>query len=129
MMTDCPCGSQNTYVQCCAPYLTEKKYPLTPEALMRSRYTAYTMANIEYIEKTMCGPALVGFQAANATRWAKQVIWIGLKVLQTGLNNPNKGYVEFKASFMENNVLKLMHEKSEFIREQGRWYYIDDVQF
>jgi SEC-C motif domain protein len=128
-MNDCPCGSKNTYAQCCEPYLIEKKKPVTPEALMRSRYTAYTLVNIDYIKKTMCGPALVGFQAEDAKRWAKGVTWMGLKVIQTSLKTPIKGYVEFKASFMENYSLKSIHETSEFIKKKGRWYYTDGTQF
>ncbi|MDX2345766.1 MAG: YchJ family metal-binding protein [Legionella sp.] len=129
-MIDCPCGSKNKYDQCCEPYLTKTQYPKTPEALMRSRYTAYTLANIDYIKKTMRGPALFGFDEEDAKRWAARVTWMGLKVFQASSEKPtqNKGYVEFEAKFMENYDLKSIHEKSEFIREKNRWYYVDGTQ-
>jgi SEC-C motif-containing protein len=129
MITACPCGSKHTYLQCCEPYLIGKQYPSTPEALMRSRYTAYTIVNIDYIQETMLGAALVGFQSEDAARWARHVTWMGLKVIHASLKTPSKGYVEFKASFMEKGLLKSMHEKSEFIKKKGRWYYTNGTQF
>ncbi len=124
-MAGCPCGSQQEYSLCCEPYLTNKRHPETPEALMRSRYAAYCLDNMDYIQASMRGRALVGFDAVDA----KRVSWIKLEVLNTTLDTPHKGYVEFVATFMDNHILKSMHEKSEFIREEGRWYYVDGVQY
>lgn len=119
----CPCGSQKSYFFCCEPLITGKQSPETPEALMRTRYTAYTMANMDYIKQTMRGNALTGFQEEDAKRWAKRVHWIKLNVLQSGIENASMGYVEFEACFVESTRLKSIHEKSEFICEEGRWYY------
>lgn len=124
-MVQCPCDSQKDYASCCEPYLRGKQNPATPEALMRSRYTAYTMANIDYIKQTMRGRALVGFQDMDATRWAKRVRWIRLNVVNSAIENSKTGYVEFEASFVDGSRLKSIHEKSEFICEEGRWYYVD----
>ena len=55
----CPCGSGKPLSACCGPYLEGKEDPPTPEALMRSRYTAYTQGNLDYIEKTMKGNTLI----------------------------------------------------------------------
>ena len=128
-LTDCPCGSKHDYVTCCEPYLNHKQQPETPEALMRSRYTAYCLADIDYIQKTMQGKALVGFDAVGSKRWATRVNWIKLTVLDMSLESPHKGFVEFIATFVDGHVLKSIHEKSEFIQEEGRWYYVDGVQF
>ena len=127
--TDCPCGSKNDYVTCCEPYLHHKKKPETPEALMRSRYTAYSLADIPYIQKTMRGKALLDFDEVDAKRWATHVNWIKLTVLDAGLDALNEGHVEFIASFMDGHSLKSIHEKSDFIQEAGRWYYVDGIQF
>ncbi len=128
-MTGCPCGSKNDYATCCEPYLNHKQQPETPEALMRSRYTAYCLSDIDYIQKTMRGRALVGFDAVNSKLWATRVNWIKLTVLDTSLDSRHKGHVEFIATFMDGHILKSIHEKSEFIQEAGRWYYVDGVQF
>ena len=48
---------------------------------MRSRYTAYTRADIEYIQRTMRGLALQGFNAESAGQWARQIQWLNLKIV------------------------------------------------
>ena len=107
----CPCDSQKSYLSCCEPFITGKQSPETPEALMRSRYTAYTMANIDYIKETMRGNALTGFQEMDAKRWAKRVHWIKLNVLKSVIENTSTGYVIFEASFVDGSRLKSIHEK------------------
>ena len=120
-MVHCPCDSQKSYSSCCEPFITGKQIPETPEALMRSRYTAY---NIDYIKETMRGSALMGFQESEAKRWAKRVRWIKLHVFNSVIENSNLGYVEFDAQFVEGSHLKSLHENSKFLREQARWYYV-----
>ena len=70
-MSLCPCGSQHLYDSCCGLYLDKKQKPQTPEQLMRSRYTAYSVANIDYIKNTMQGNPLIGFNEQEAEKWAK----------------------------------------------------------
>ncbi|KTD23583.1 putative SEC-C motif domain protein [Legionella lansingensis] len=124
-MNLCPCGSQRDYQTCCEPYVTNRALPTTPEALMRSRYTAYTQANIDYIKKTMRGQALTGFNPIEATTWAAQVTWISLRVLHAYLDKmiPDKGYVEFIATFKDDNKITQIHELSEFEYHEGAWFY------
>ncbi len=120
----CPCGSKLDAANCCAPYLQSAKLPPTPEALMRSRYTAYTQANIAYIQATMCKKAAEGFDAVEAYTWAKSVHWKRLLVVkstQTG----NQGQVEFKAYFEHNHEQQVLHELSQFERIDGKWFYVD----
>ena len=124
-MTNCTCDSQKKYVLCCEQYITKKQLPESPEALMRSRYSAYSMANIDYIKDTMRDNALIGFDEMKAKRWANRVNWIKLEVLNSGNDHLNRAYVEFEASFVEGSRLKHLHEKSYFTREQGQWFYVD----
>lgn len=89
---------------------------------MRSRFVAYTKANIAYIERTMCGPAASKFDACRARKWAKQVQWLGLQVLssqQTG----DEGVVEFIATYMIDGKQQQIHERSQFRYLVDRWYY------
>ena len=37
--------------------------------------------------------------------------------------NENKGIVEFKAYYLENNEITLLHEKSDFVKNDGVWEY------
>ena len=123
-MIKCPCDSKKNYSSCCEPFITGKQKPETPEALMRSRYTAYTMANIDYIKKTMRGNALIDFQETDAKRWAKRVHWIKLHVFQSIIENQNTGFVTFEARFVDGSYLKSIHEHSKFIYKDDHWYYV-----
>ncbi len=124
-MTLCPCGFPNDYALCCEPYLADKKIPLSPEALMRSRYTAYSLADITYIVKTMRGKPLNGFDEAKARLWAERATWLGLNVINTRNETPDRGYVEFIARFIDGDQLKSIHEISEFHLDHGHWFYVD----
>lgn len=124
-MSDCPCGSRVEYSMCCEPYVLGIKLPQSPEALMRSRYTAYSMANIDYIKNTMRGKAAIGFNEQGSKKWATRVSWINLCVHRAFIETPSKGFVEFTAMFVDGERLQSMHELSEFEYEDGRWFYVD----
>lgn len=125
----CPCGSGMAYSACCGPFLEGKEFPKTPEALMRSRYTAFTKSDVGYIAKTMREKAAVGFDAESTKAWAKSVVWKGLQVVQSSEYGPKKslGSVEFFAAFEENGIPFRLHEKSTFRRVHGLWYYIEGI--
>lgn len=121
----CPCGSQLLYENCCGLFIEGKQQPTSPELLMRSRYTAYTLANIDYIKKTMKGKPLIGFDDEKITKWAMRVTWVGLHVLNTAVEGENQGTVEFIARYIEGDWLKCIHEISDFKREHTAWFYLD----
>jgi SEC-C motif-containing protein len=123
-MQNCPCDSGKPYSDCCGLFIACNNSPATPEELMRSRYTAYTQANIEYIMLTMRAPASNNFDAEAARKWAQKVKWIKLEIKKTSIHN-TIGYVEFVAYFNEENTMKTMHELSEFHLDKGKWYYVD----
>lgn len=123
--TFCPCGSNKTYSECCELFISGKQLPSTPEALMRSRYTAYTQANIDYIANTMKDAASRGFNPASAREWASTVTWLSLQVLNASPVTNNKGFVEFIARYRLQNQEHTLHEISEFHLKNGRWYYVD----
>ena len=111
-------------------YLVGKAIPKTPEALMRSRYTAYSTANIDYIKKTMQGKPLVGFNEAEAKRWAMSVQWMGLTVIETHQDDvdENTGFVEFIVRYLDKGGIKTIHEISRFQYINGCWFYVDGEQ-
>lgn len=92
---------------------------------MRSRYTAYTLAKVSYIKRTMRGNALVGFNAGEAKRWARRVSWTGLQIINAFNEHADKGFVEFIARFQDGEHMQSIHEVSEFQRVQGVWFYVD----
>lgn len=123
-MGHCYCGSSLSYAQCCQPYHLNLQIPQTPEALMRSRYSAYASANIDYIQATMRDKASIDFDPISAKLWAQRVIWIKLEVINAPPFSSSHGQVEFIASFVDNKKLIHMHEISDFLSIDGRWFYV-----
>jgi SEC-C motif-containing protein len=121
----CPCGSNIVLEACCGVYINEHHTPPTAEALMRSRYTAYTQANMDYIKNTMRGKPLLGFNGNEAALWANHVKWVGLEVKKAFNESEDVAFVEFIATLLDQQKLERIHEISEFHREDGVWYYVD----
>ncbi len=120
----CLCGNETEFSKCCEPIINKKQKAKSPEALMRSRYSAYVLAN---------GPYLV-YSAAKANRYADDIAlieefsnsveWLKLDVLEAVENQ-----VEFKAYYRDNEGIKVLHERSSFIQEDGEWKYSDGELF
>lgn len=123
-MTTCPCGLQE-YSNCCAIYHRGDRVAPTPEALMRSRYSAYALADMDYVKKTMLGQALESFDESSAKVWALSVKWLGLQILRVKTQSNDCGFVEFIARFIEGDKERSIRELSEFQKVGERWYYID----
>ncbi len=120
----CPCGSNNQYVECCEPFIRGEKKPKTPEELMRSRYSAYNKMHLDYIAQTMRGPAASDFDPNHAEHWSSQIKWLGLQVIRSE-SDGKQGTVEFIIHYSHNNNKDVMYEISEFICDNGTWFYID----
>ncbi len=119
----CPCDSGLPYGQCCSPWhtgLSEGVHASTPEALMRSRYSAYVLGLIEYLLATWHGSTSPGDLELPPVKW------LGLEVRHAE-ESGDAGVVEFVARLREGGRAQRMHETSRFVREQGRWFYIDGV--
>lgn len=120
---NCPCGSGKEYAECCGRYVEGTQWAPSPEALMRSRYTAYTRQNFHYIQKTMKGEALAAFNLIQAKKIAKETKWLKLQVLSAN-ENEIEGTVEFIAFFQFQEHDQMLHEISRFQKIQGQWYYV-----
>jgi SEC-C motif-containing protein len=123
-MTTCPCGSKREFEACCAPYIAGAPAP-TAEALMRSRYTAYSLGNLDYIEKTCTGPAAQSFSRADAERSLPGTQWLGLDVKGTrqGRENDSVGTVKFTFRYRHLGQDFSHTETSSFRRIDGAWFY------
>jgi SEC-C motif domain protein len=119
MAKACPCGSDKVYTGCCGLYISAGELPPTPEALMRSRYTAFKNGNDEYIARTQ--------KEAKTAPTNKTTHWLKLEVLSTSLaeNNAQEAVVEFKAYYQYRGQKHVLHEISEFCLEKGQWLYLD----
>ncbi len=126
----CPCGSKQNYTNCCGAIISGKRTATTCLELMKSRYSAYTLADINYLmlsHHSKTRPPLK--ERSGLKRWAESVRWMQLIIVNTWNESlsDNEGYVEFKALYFEEGQIKQIHEKSLFQRENGRWVYVSGV--
>jgi SEC-C motif-containing protein len=121
----CPCGSGQPFGQCCGPYLDGSALPPTAEALMRSRYTAYTRQDDRYLLATWHPETRP--DDATPSDDGDGSVWTGLEVLRTeaGGVDDEAGVVEFVAFCDINGTPAQLHETSTFQRQDGRWWYVD----
>ncbi|AZZ52194.1 YchJ family protein [Rathayibacter festucae] len=118
----CPCGSRRHYADCCRPaHLGETPSP-TAERLMRSRYSANVLGSAGYLLSSWhpsTRPKRVDLD--DDVRWRR------LQIVDTSFGGEDdaEGLVEFRASYRSSEGPGLVHERSRFLREDGRWYYVD----
>lgn len=118
-MNICPCCSGLEFNLCCEPIILNYS-ARSAEQLMRSRYTAYVLKNVEYIFKTSTKNIQKSFNKNDITNWISKTKWLKLEVV---FSIDNK--VEFKAYYTEvgNTQIQIHHEISTFLCEDNRWYY------
>ncbi|WP_284292269.1 YchJ family protein [Luteimicrobium album] len=120
----CPCLSGETYGACCGPLHRRERDAATAEALMRSRYSAFTVGDAAYLSATWhprTRPASLELDA--------DLQWRRLDVVATSAGGPfdDAGMVEFVAHHRDVTTGERgrLHEVSRFVREAGRWLYLD----
>ena len=118
----CPCGSGMPYAACCGRFhggvVAE-----TAEALMRSRYSAYVLGREDYLRETWhprTRPEALDLDAKPATKW------LGLSIREHRQTGEDSATVEFVARYRVGGGSAVrLHETSRFVREDGRWFYVD----
>lgn len=123
----CPCGSNLELKSCCEPYVRGEKFAPTAEALMRSRYTSYTMNEVDYIVTSHVPEGQDDVDKEAAGKWAEAAEWQGLEIVETegGKESDSEGVVEFVAKYSVQGVEQRHHERSRFKKVDGKWYYVD----
>lgn len=123
--SDCPCGTGKHYSECCQNTHNSPAFVKTAEELMRSRFTAFTMANGPYLIETHHSTTRHIVDEKDLELWAKSVEWLRLEIIHTsnGKSSNDSGTVEFKAHFMEKGKASYIHEHSYFEKEFGDWKY------
>jgi len=115
----CPCGSGNIYSDCCEKIILTTAKAASPEQLMRSRYSAYFFKNEDYLLKSWYHSTRPKSLQLNndTTKWKR------LRIIFAKEN-----IVHFVAYFSDLNhpgkTLYALNEESEFINENGEWFYL-----
>lgn len=122
-MAACLCGSERDFEHCCGALIRGDRQAESPEQLMRSRYSAFAMGEVDYLIKTWLEPpASRDALAADIaqTRWTRLVILSAPPVRKNG------GEVEFAAFCQTREAgFDQLHERSRFVCHDGRWRYVD----
>ena len=118
----CPCESGLAYTACCGRYHEgpQALQAPTPEALMRSRYSALVRDLRPYLLATWhpdTRPAEIEPPEAGLK-------WLGLSVKRAEMTAADAGVVEFVARSKLGGRAWRLHEVSLFVREDGHWYYV-----
>lgn len=127
----CFCGKESEYNKCCGEIISGLRVANSAEELMRSRYSAFAVADGDYLMKSHHPKTRPEKDKKAIEQWARSVKWIGLSIISTnnGKKGDNNGTVEFKALYMEGGKLEQIHEKSEFVKEQDLWYYVSGEHY
>ena len=126
---NCPCGSLIKYKKCCKPFHEDIKTPINALELMKSRYCAYAIEKSEYI-------ILTTHQNnrdlnTDTKAWNNDILDFSrntkfekLEILEF-IDGQTESFVTFKANITQNKQDVSFIEKSRFIKENGKWQYID----
>lgn len=126
----CPCrrlaNATVDYADCCEPLHLGKVVANSAEQLMRSRYSAYALQQIDYLINT----AAVGQQGqldhAAIAAWSAQNEWQGLDIVAvTPKLGKQHAMVHFKAHFFDGTAQQVHEEQSYFVCLKGQWYFLD----
>ena len=115
----CPCGGAD-YAACCGRYHNGEPAP-DALTLMRSRYSAYVLKLEPYLLATW----YPGTRPASLDLVSENTKWLGLEVKKHSPESEQRATVEFVARYKIGGRAARLHEVSRFVREVGRWFYLD----
>lgn len=115
----CPCGSGQTFDDCCGKYISYKQAPETPEQLMRSRYSAYGLKDEDYLLKSWhesTRPESLDLEN-DTTQWKK------LKIISVSANTVH--FAAFFTSIINGKESYFcLSEESKFLKD-SHWFYLE----
>lgn len=91
---------------------------------MRSRYSAFVRGQVDYLLATWHSS-----QRPSRLELEPQARWLGLEVREHHSVDANHAVVEFVARYRVAGRAVRLHERSRFVYEAGRWYYVDGDQY
>lgn len=126
---NCYCDSGLSFSSCCEPYISGQQNAPSPQALMRSRYSAYCIENWQYILHTYGEIQRQSLSASDLQASAQNTRWQRLEIVATSdyATNGQNNLVEFKAYYLFEGRAHVLHETSRFEYQQDGWRYTTGV--
>jgi len=123
----CACSSGKPHADCCRPYLRGEREAPDAVSLMRSRYSAFALENAAYLLRTLHASLPERSQPEGEMltllrRACRAYEYPGLKVLEDKQDG-DKAEVLFLAQMFDGPKDGSFLERSEFVRENGKWFY------
>lgn len=138
---NCPCGSSKPFGDCCEPMLQGNSLAMTPEQLVRSRFSAYCTVNVSYICKTT-HPSHNEYVSLDADKTSKRKTWernirqFAEKYTFTSLvfincsdysDGNDVATVKFRVKFKERENIKSNTVDQEFVEISSFKRVVDDI--
>lgn len=120
----CFCGTEKDFDTCCGAIIAGTKKATIPQELMRSRYSAYVKGDGRYLVLSAVKESRYDEDVELIEEFSNSVEWLGLEIL-----NALDNLVEFKAFYKDAEGIKMLHEKSRFVLENGLWLYADGILY
>ena len=119
-MEKCYCKSGEAFSQCCQKYIAVLEVPSTAEALMRSRYSAYCLGDVNYLQATTHDHTWKDEELKFIQDWADNSHWQHLEIVEA-----LEDVIEFKAYYIFEGKQHMHHERSSFLKVNDMWKYVD----
>ena len=115
----CPCGSQLDYKDCCGRFHDSEAVEAGAPPLMKSRYKAFVQKRADYLLSTWHETTRPKELTLDDT-----IKWLGLEIVSFD-DGEQEAFVEFIARGKISGRAFKQVEKSRFVKEDGRWFYVD----
>jgi SEC-C motif-containing protein len=126
----CVCGIGESTETHCLPIIKGETSAETAEALMRARYAAYALGEVDFVLDSHTPEAGRDVDRASTEAWSKKSTWLGLEVTKTDAGGPkdDTGTVEFVACYKIKNVTVEHRERARFEKRGDKWLFADSQQ-
>jgi SEC-C motif-containing protein len=109
------------------PAIRDGREPDTAEALMRARYTAFTLGEVDFIVESHDEATRDQVDRDEIEQWSTTSDWHGLDILETEAGQPgdDEGMVAFSAQYTLSGTTYDHRERASFVRRGGAWKFHD----
>jgi SEC-C motif-containing protein len=124
-MDPCHCGSGRTFVDCCKPVIDRERSAATAEELMRSRYSAFVVGDVDWIMDSHHPDTVGEIDRDEVAEWSRSADWAGLTIRETEAGGPDdaEGMVDFRARYKVQGRMVDHVERAHFERADGEWRF------
>lgn len=126
-MSSCPCQSGKGYHDCCEPVIAGAVVP-TIEGIVRARYAAFAVKNLDYVERTHAPEIRDDFNRAEAERLAEECQWDGLYIHKIR-DHGDTAEVEYVARVIKDHKVHAKGVLSSFRKDAEQWIFVSSKPF